>query len=463
MNANIKIKILIIACVLIVSMLSLIQFYLVKNTYQLTREQYYAAVKSEMNRIIHTPLVAASEEKTAAHLKQTIFLYTIGQINRKDFLKEATIQNDSVTRAANQYFDSIAANNPLLKGTHYQSRYDEIVLNRNGKEDTLLKHGTKHYVYIGQSGFTADNLLLNNNASQSIERTHTKEAGKSNFDINYTINLEGSRYLDVSVWKQVVLRRMFGMFLLAAGLLIAVILLFYQVFRTMLKQKKIAEIQTDFANNITHELKTPLSSVSVILKTLERREIRQNPALLNELLQSLQRQQTKINDTVDSVLESMMQTDPVVEKTNVNITDYLLRYTNDLLLASHSLTIDIQPDGQMIKTHLSTLEKALNNLVDNAVKYSPEGSPIIIEAGASQYDYLINITDQGCGIELEEQSRIFDKFYRIPEQNRHTVKGLGLGLYISNQAINQLGGSLTLKSRPGEGSTFTIRLPIYEN
>lgn len=201
----------------------------------------------------------------------------------------------------------------------------------------------------------------------------------------------------------------------------------------------------------------------MILKSLARKEVQDNPRQFNELLQSLTRQQAKIQQTMDSVLESAMLMEPGVEMKETDITAYLTAYVNDIKLGAHTLKTTIDAKPQSIKTNLPGLEKALNNLIDNAVKYSPEGSVIGLSAYTDTAAYIIKITDYGPGIAANYHGLIFNKFYRIPEQNKHTVKGLGLGLYISKHTINGLGGSLTLTSKQGQGSIFTIKLPFNES
>jgi two-component system phosphate regulon sensor histidine kinase PhoR len=139
-----------------------------------------------------------------------------------------------------------------------------------------------------------------------------------------------------------------------------------------------------------------------------------------------------------------------------------MAYAKDLKLAAHTLEVLIDPMSRRLEAHLPSLEKALNNLIDNAVKYSAEGTVISLKAYADGDNYFISVSDQGPGIASRYQNHIFEKFCRIPEQNRHTVKGLGLGLYISRAAIEQSGGSLNLTSSQGQGCTFTIKFPLHE-
>lgn len=459
MNANHKFKALLFSCFFIVATLFLIQFYLVQNTYRLTRDKYHAEVKAALNKISSAPATDEFEDKFSRNLKQCATLYAARQLSKQAFLRNLATRNDSVTKAANRYFTSIISNNLRLKDVHYQAQYIEVVLNVNGREDTLLGQRNQPYIYIGKGSGTTHTLLLNRENTQNINHQNKRTSGKSSQQTSFIIHVKSAQFADVSAWKQEVFKRMAGILLLAIGLIIAVIVLFFLVFRAMLRQKKIAEIRTDFANNITHELKTPLSSVGLILKSLERPEVQGNTVLFKNLLQSLNRQQAKIQHTVDSVLESAMLTQVKVELAETDITSFLIYYVKDTALFPHSFSAEIEPGQKSIKTHLPTLEKALNNLIENAIKYSPEASDVVLKAYAKGVNYIIEIIDKGSGIALEHQSQVFEKFYRIPEQNRHTVKGLGLGLYISKQAVFSLGGSLTLISKCGKGSTFTIELP----
>jgi signal transduction histidine kinase len=272
-----------------------------------------------------------------------------------------------------------------------------------------------------------------------------------------------SQYVDVSVWKDEVLKRMYGVFILATVLIIGVIMVFFLVFRAMLRQKKLADIKTDFANNITHELKTPLSSVSIIFKSLNTPQVKNNPHMVEEMLVSLERQFNKVRHTVDSVLDSAMAADLRIELDELDISDFLVNYVSNQTVGTHLLTTEISAQIVMIKTNVVLLEKVLDNLLQNAVKYSPPGSVIKLNSWVDGSWYAVAIIDNGPGIAKEYQKFVFGKFYRVPEQNRHTVKGLGLGLYLAKQAIGRLHGSLTLDSIFGKGSTFTIKLPVNES
>jgi two-component system phosphate regulon sensor histidine kinase PhoR len=459
MYTRYKIKALLAACILIAGLLACIQYYLVRNTYQLTKDQYNREVKTAANNMIGTH--STLEGKILESFISTAYANEDKQMDRQQFLTIVTHKNDSVIQSFDQQYNRAFRKNTILKNVAYFARYDEFVVEIKGTKHVIAGVPAK-LPSVAKNSDTA-NILQVRTYKGSFDGKGLGIKSQNGDLANLKLWFKGRQYVDISGEKKELVKRMSGIFLLASGLLIAVIILFYLMFSAILRQKKIAEIQKDFANNITHELKTPLSSVSVILKSLARKDIQDNPRQFNELLQSLGRQQAKIQQTMDTVLESAMLTEPAVEMTETDIAAYLTGYVSDLHLETHVLKATINPGPQSIKTNLPSLEKALNNLVDNAIKYSPAGSVISVNGYTGTGVYIIEVIDEGPGILAPHQNQIFSKFYRIPEQNKHTVKGLGLGLYIGRQAIFRLGGSLTLTSSKGQGCTFTIKLPLNES
>ncbi|MET4138265.1 HAMP domain-containing sensor histidine kinase [Pedobacter sp. UYP1] len=447
MNKNHTTRALLIACILIVFTLSFIQFYLVRNTYRLTRDHFYTEVKEEILRVTNTQAMIFVEEQIRAELRQTVIQYVTNPMSKPGFIKLLKSNTKESGHQFNRYLKKMLDKKPNLEGIVYKSQFDEIIFEINGKSDTLLIAPAKPVVFSGDDFHTAHTIILN--------RDVTLSTGE-----DLRIIIRQSNFMDISRRENEVIKRMSGVLFLAIGLIVAVTILLYLVFSAMIRQKKLAEIKTDFANNITHELKTPLSSVSIILKSILLKEVQAKPALLNDLLQSLNRQHGKIRKLVDSVLDSAMVTAIKVEQKELEITSFLQEYAGDLAMANHELIAKIETIPRTLLTNAATLEKILNILVDNAAKYSEEGVSIYLTAFQTQTHYQIEITDQGAGIPIQYQQHIFDKFYRIPEQNKHTVKGLGLGLYLAKQATFQLSAELTVSSKPGKGSTFIISLPV---
>jgi len=447
MNKNHTTRALLIACIIIVCTLSFIQYYLVRNTYRLTSNNFYTEVKEKIVRIAGTPVLLSLGEQTKTSLRQTVNEYVTNPMRKPDFIKLLKRNTNESGNQASIYMQKLINKDPGLQGIRYKSQFDEIIYEIDGKSDTLLAASAKPIIFSGDDFHTQHVITVNKDMTLSTG-DHLR------------ILIKQSNHIDVSSRENEIFKRMVGILFLAIGLIVAVIILLYVIFSAMIRQKKLAEMKTDFANNITHELKTPLSSVSIILKSMLLKEVQAKPVLLNDLLQSLNRQHGKIRQLVDSVLDSAMITAVKVEQKELEITSFLHEYVNDLAIASHELIAEIAVKPCRVLTNAATLEKILNTLIDNAAKYSEAGMSIHLTALRTENQYQIAVTDYGAGIPVQYQQYIFDKFYRIPEQNKHTIKGLGLGLYLARQAALQIGAELTVKNNQGQGSTFLISLPL---
>lgn len=457
-NKNDKIKLLVLLCVIIISVLILIQYYLVRNTYNLTKDKYYGEVTRDINRVINQSLHSEIEAKTQENLRSLARSYVAGQLSREEFLKVLRQKNDSVINRQGFELQQQIASQPNLKNIRFKSQYDEIKITYGNHLEKILTDSDPPFVFTGPSFNTANTLLISNGSNTLSDEVKIPGNGQNVQLIKLDINR--SQYIDISSWKQEVWKRMAWVFILAVLLILAVIILYFIAFNTMIRQKKLADIKTDFANNITHELKTPLSSVNLILKSLEREEVRVNKSRTDELIYFLRRQFNKIQGIVDSVLESAMVTQLEIRKENIDITEYLNEYVKDVWIEAHHFVSHINAAGLVINTNTEVVDKILCNLIENAAKYSPAGSQITMTGFTRGKYYLIEIADQGPGIADEDQPFIFEKFFRVTEHNRHNVKGLGLGLYLSKQAAASLGANLSLKSKIGQGSVFTLELPF---
>jgi two-component system, OmpR family, phosphate regulon sensor histidine kinase PhoR len=339
----------------------------------------------------------------------------------------------------------------------FTMQYSSIVLAIDGIKDTLLKKSEPPFVILGEPVYkdqlnVGDGIQTNNFTGKDLgtgEQYHT-----------YMLTVSYSKKADISGWKQQVGQRMAGTFLLAVVLILGMVILFYVMFRTLLHQKKIADIQTDLTNNITHELRTPLSSLSIIIKSLRKTFVREQPAMYDELMISLERQQSKLSHIVDRVLESAWATDVPLRMKQHEMNSLVRQIATNFPMETHSLMMDIPNGAVLIGTDEYVLTSIIYNMLDNAVKYSNTGTQVEVKTYVKKDQYLIAIKDHGKGIAVSEQSKIFGKFYRVTESNLHSVKGIGLGLYLCQVNTKRLNGSLSVESEPMKGSTFIMRLPL---
>lgn len=253
----------------------------------------------------------------------------------------------------------------------------------------------------------------------------------------------------------------------ASGLLMLIVIAcFTYAINIILKQKKISEIKTDFINNMTHEFKTPISTVSLATQVLGDKELKSSPELVDRYVKVIQDENKRLGLQVEKVLQiasldkkdfklNIEQADihDIIEKALVNVkimVDNKKGSISSQLLATESI---IEAD----KVHLTNI---IYNLLDNANKYSPESPQIHIRTENISSGVIIKISDQGIGMNKEATQKIFEKFYRVSTGNVHDVKGFGLGLSYVKNIVNMHNGQIQVKSDLGKGSTFKIILPF---
>ena len=231
-----------------------------------------------------------------------------------------------------------------------------------------------------------------------------------------------------------------------------------------MEEKRLSNLKTDFINNMTHELKTPLSTITVAGKTLELPMIRSNDAKILETAKLIGKQSVHLNQLINMILEISMweRTQFQLDKKKVKIEDFM----NDIVESFRSgggngatITQKYNFNNQDVDLDTIYFTTLMNNLLSNAVKYSDKDPVIEIEGSTEENNVCIKVADNGIGISKNDQKHVFDKFYRASTGNIHKYKGLGLGLYYVKKIAEAHGGDVTVSSKPGKGSIFTVTLP----
>ncbi|GAB4021177.1 HAMP domain-containing sensor histidine kinase [Spirosoma koreense] len=229
---------------------------------------------------------------------------------------------------------------------------------------------------------------------------------------------------------------------------------------TILRQKKLSAVKNDFINNMTHELKTPIATVTAAVDALQHFGALNDPQKTQTYLTISRNNLQRLADLVEKVLnlavdekrDFVLHPEPV---TLAALVEELL--TNHQLRAAKPVhfTLHIPPETVVTvdRIHFSN---ALDNLIDNAIKYSQDQVTISIVARQQDRQWQLTITDNGTGIPKAYQSAIFDRFFRVPTGDLHPVKGFGLGLAYVRQVVERHGGTIRVHSEPGKGSVFTI-------
>lgn len=234
----------------------------------------------------------------------------------------------------------------------------------------------------------------------------------------------------------------------------------------MMKQKKIADVKTDFINNMSHEFKTPLATISVATDSLANDKIAMNPEKVKYYSQLIKQENLRMKKQVENVLNmSKLERNEVklfLKETNVRELIKEITESFSLIVAQRNgtLTQNFTADKFNFKIDEFHISNTLVNLLDNANKYSPEAPEINVKTRNEGNWYVIEISDKGMGMDTENKTKIFDKFFREETGNVHNVKGQGLGLTYVKKIIELHKGQIIVNSQKGKGSTFVIKLPM---
>lgn len=235
--------------------------------------------------------------------------------------------------------------------------------------------------------------------------------------------------------------------------------------RTLFKQKALEEMRRDFSHNITHELKTPIAVAYAANDAMINFSVDNNPQKRKEYLNIIKVQLDTLSSMVERILSLSMEEQPdfslntgrfdIRQELELLSEIYKARYDKEVTIA-----IDVNPENLYIYADKFHLRNVIGNLIDNAIKYSNESVKISLEARIGSKDKTVNIivSDNGIGMTKEQQEHIFEKFYRVPTGNIQDTRGYGLGLFYAKMIIEKHGGTISVESKKGAGTTFTISL-----
>ena len=282
-------------------------------------------------------------------------------------------------------------------------------------------------------------------------------------DNNYSLNFD--YFIDLTDKRMMILREISASLGMSIFSILVVVTIFLVTYRNLMEEKRLSNLKTDFINNMTHELKTPLATITVAGKTLEMEKIRNDELKILETARLIGKQSVHLNQLINMILEISMweRTQFQLDRKKVDIGEVM----NDIVESFKTgcgncaeLRQKYSFDGTKADIDLVYFTTLINNLLSNAVKYSDKAPVIDIEGFIDNKNVCIKVADNGIGISKADQKHVFDKFYRASSGNIHKYKGLGLGLYYVKKIAVAHGGDVSVSSKPGKGSIFTLTIPL---
>lgn len=460
-----KINLLIIASICGLIALSIIQGYLINNTYKLKKDAFITETRRSISQIDDfSPALDSLSDIWQDNFLNTIANYKANTATKADILNGLQLVIDSINDTYRVEYQKELVKNNIPYGIKFHKRVKAIILMDSIQNDTIFDvDKTPKKIVLGDPILDEDAIGVSTTLWQT-DHTSSRIINGETKDIIFYLTFQTQDKMDIAGWKKIVFKRMIGLLLLSLLIFSVVIGLLYYSIKSLITQKKIADIKTDFVNNITHELKTPLATLTLATKMLKKDEVQQQTQLVDNTINTIERQNKRLQKLIDQVLNNSLGYNEIqLHKEVVVIKDYINTVLDDFQLSvkSENLTLNRQFSESKNTINLDKfyITTALLNILENAVKYSKD--EIIIDCNIESNSHLnIAITDYGIGISDKDQKQVFDKFFRAGDKEIHDVKGLGLGLYYTNQILKAHNGTIKVESKEGKGTTFILILPF---
>jgi len=263
--------------------------------------------------------------------------------------------------------------------------------------------------------------------------------------------------------NSLILAKMTASMATSGGLLLILIVCFGYTIFSILKQKKVSEMKMDFINNMTHEFKTPVSTIMIASEALLDREMAEDKSRVERLAHIIFEENQRLGSHIERVLNiaRIEKNDFKLDIRALDVNEMVTTVLDSmsLKLQKYNVKANLNLDAQhaVIEADELHFSNVLYNLIDNAIKYSPDTPEITISTFNKANELVIRVADKGIGMNRDQQAKIFEQFYRIPTGNVHDVKGFGLGLSYVNTIVKRLNGTISVRSEREKGSEFELK------
>jgi two-component system phosphate regulon sensor histidine kinase PhoR len=344
--------------------------------------------------------------------------------------KTMEVNNDEVNLALRRSFQSAGIETPFEFAIIKDGKVQEGTFKKSGKSDFL---NTNYMVQLFPDNIIRQNLLV---SVIFPERT--------NYVLGSIALLLGGSFL-------------FSLIIVATFALSLFLII---------RQKKISEMKSDFLNNMTHEFKTPIATISLAADTITNPKVINDEVSIKHFIGMIKKENSRMNKKVETILQiaSLDKKEIDFKFENVSMHTIIERAVETIEIQVHQkngkVTLKLDAPEPVIYGDFEHLTNLVNNLLDNALKYSPESPDITVETRNNERGIILSVEDKGIGMSKSVQSKIFERFYRQSSGNVHDVKGFGLGLNYVRAIIDAHKGNVAVTSEPGKGSRFDIFLPF---
>ncbi len=377
---------------------------------------------------------------------------------RQHFETEMKLKNDSLAKTLRAYVKhqyqktglQLAFKKELLRV--YDKRNNQQIVSKpiviyttNPKPvaNYLLSESKWESNYSSSTTETERDTLNTNNLGDRIDIAHTYEKSVSTLN-EHSYIIQQVMYYDVLNMNEILFKELWGLFAVSIFIMIMVLWLYFQSYKKYNEQRQQVLLLHDTIDNISHEFKTPLATLKIASKQIQK-------AYSTETLTLIDRQINRL----EHLLKPLNNEEPQHQySTKKQLTEFLNDYKT--LYPQINWIIDIETITDELKINSADIETILGNLIDNSIKYG--GKNIKLTIFQNEGSLKIDVVDDGIGIAANEQKYIFDKYYRVPINNIHSVKGLGVGLYLVSKIVQKYQGTIQVKSNLGKGCHLSIEL-----
>ena len=375
----------------------------------------------------------------------------------------------TVTLAMNRIVDNLSNNRTLCKEMNNCLRAGKshscFLLMKNRIEwaylDTLIKNDLKYY-----------NISLDYEFDIVDKGSEITSTSGSDTYINDNLEkvLEQSGYelrLRFPGKNEFIKAQIGYIFISSIALLLLVSVSFILIYKFYSREKSLTGNIIDFINNMAHEFKTPLTNIALANGMISKNEIIENNEKLTSYTRVIKNEHQRLKEKVEMLLKAAISdTEQPLGKELFNAADEIRNVANTFSVQvgerKGSIVINASGNNFNLTGNIELFQTAMGNLIDNAIKYNRNDPRIIINLESVKNSILITITDNGIGIDKENLSRIFEKFYRVPTGDIHESEGFGLGLYFVKNTVLQMNGKIRVSSHINKGTKFIIEFPIRE-